>query len=173
MQDAKLPQTDEAAPLEYRSDTKGYRFLYDRRWHVTRDEADLVVLRLVDRGDLIAQCNVAPSSKAIDKPVELTRFQTDVQSGLGKMFGRFERAGERVTDSGLRILQAVAVGTAEELPIQWRYYLVHDHQGRALSVVFTLEAPLVEQFHDQDKPILESVEFLEPKMAAAKGGEEK
>jgi hypothetical protein len=170
LRDAKLPQTDEAPSLEYRSEAKGYRFLYDRRWHITREEPELIVLRLVDRGDLIAQCNVAPSSKAIDKPVELTQFQTDVQSALGKMFGRFEQAGERSTESGLRVLQAKAVGTAAELPIQWRYYLVHDHDGRALSVVFTLEAPLVEQFHDQDKPILESVEFLTPKMAAAPSG---
>ena len=173
LQDAKLPQSDEAPPLEYRSDAKGYRFLYDRRWHITRDEPDLVVMRLMDRGDLIAQCNVAPSSKLIDKPVELEKFQADVQSGLGKMFGRFEKASERGSDSGLRILQAVAVGKAEDLPIQWRYYLVHDHQGRTLSIVYTLEAPLVEQFKDQDKPILESVEFLEPKMAAAPSGEEK
>ncbi len=166
MKDAKLPRSDEAPPLEYRSEAKGYRFLYDRRWHITRDEPNLVVMRLVERGDLIAQCNVAPSGKPIDKPVELEKFQSDVQSGLGKLFGRFEKASERGTDSGLRILQAVAVGTAEDLPIQWRYYLVHDHQGRTVSVVFTLEAPLVEQFKDQDKPLLESVQFLEPKMAA-------
>ncbi len=173
MKDAKLPQSDKAPPLEYRSDAKGYRLLYDRRWHITREEPELVVMRLVERGDLIAQCNIAPASKAIDKPVELEKFQADVQSGLGKLFGRFEKASERGTDSGLRILQAVAVGTAEELPIQWRYYLVHDHQGRALSVVFTLEAPLVEQFKDQDKPLLESVQFLEPKMAASPSGADK
>ena len=164
---AKLPDTDQAPPLEYRNEAKGYRFLYDRRWHITRDDPELVVLRLVDRGDLVAQCNVAPAAKTIDKPVELAQFQTDVQSALGKLFGKFERASEHGTDSGLRILEAIATGMAQELPIQWRYYLIGDSQGRSLSMVFTLEAPLVEQFHDQDQPMVESVEFLQPKMAAA------
>jgi hypothetical protein len=30
VQTAKLPQSDEPPPLEYRSDSKGYRFEYDR-----------------------------------------------------------------------------------------------------------------------------------------------
>jgi hypothetical protein len=163
----KLPETDQAPPLEYRSDAKGYRFLYDRRWHITREEPELVVMRLVERGDMIAQCNIAPSTKALEKPVELIQFQNDVQSALGKMFNRFERASERGTDSGLRILQTTVAGSAQELPIQWRYYLIHDHDGRGLTMIFTLEEPLVQQFGTQDKPIIDSVEFIEPKMAAA------
>jgi hypothetical protein len=165
VQAAKLPSSDEPPPLEYVSTTKGYKFLYDRRWHVTREEPDLVVMRFVDRGDLIAQCNVAPSTKAIDKPVELAQFQNDVQSALGKLFSNFERAGERTSESGLRILSSTAVGAAEDLQIQWRYYLTHDKQGRALGVIFTMEAPLVNQFRDYDKQIVESVEFLQPKVA--------
>ena len=167
-QTAKLPNSDEAPQLEYVSAAKGYRFLYDRRWHITREEPDLVVLRLIDRGDLVAQCNVAPSTKAIDKPVELVQFQNDVQTALGKLFGKFERAYERGTSSGLRILESIASGTAQDLPIQWRYYLIHDRQGRALSVVFTLEAPLVDQFHNRDTPLVDTVEFLEPKVATGK-----
>ena len=108
--------------LEYISATKGMRFRYDRRWHITREDADVVVMRLVDRGDLIAQCNVAPTSLAVsdagDKsadgsatPLALADFQTQVQTALGKLFGQFEKAKQRGTDSGLRILEAVAVGS--------------------------------------------------------------
>jgi hypothetical protein len=168
IQSAKLPDSDHAPPLEYVSTAKGYRFLYDRRWHITREEDDLVVMRLVDRGDLVAQCNVAPSTKALDKPIELTEFQTNVQTALGKLFGKLQKAAERGTDSGLRVLESIASGSAQELPIEWRYYLVHDRQGRALTMIFTLEAPLVQQFHDQDKPIVDSVEFLEPKVVRLK-----
>ena len=166
LQNAKLPTSDEAPALEYVSTAKGYRFQYDRRWHITREEPDLVVMRFVDRGDLIAQCNVAPSSKALEKAVDLAQFQNDVQTALGKLFGNFERASERTTDSGLRILSSIAAGSAHELSIQWRYYLAHDRQGRGLGVIFTMEQPLVKQFNDNDKPIVESIEFLEPKVAS-------
>jgi hypothetical protein len=164
--------------LEYISTTKGVRFHYDRRWHITREEQDVVVMRLVDRGDLIAQCNIAPTNlagsdtgdKSADgsaTPLALADFQTQVQTALGKLFGQFEKAKQRGTDSGLRILEAVALGSAQDLPIQWRYYMVHDRQGRAATVVFTMEAPKAEQFADQDAPIVDSVEFMEPKTARA------
>lgn len=166
VQSAELPKSDEPQPLEYRDDARGYRFTYDRRWHITREEPYLVVLRLMERGDLIAQCNVMPAMQNLEKPVQLVQFQNDVQAALGKMFNRFERGAERTTPSGLRLLDSVVIGTANELPIQWRYYLVHNQQGRAMTMVFTMETPFVEQFGDQDKAIVESIEFLEPKLAA-------
>jgi hypothetical protein len=166
VQNAQLPTSDEAPALEYVSTAKGYRFQYDWRWHITREEPDLVVMRFVDRGDLIAQCNVAPSTKALEKAVDLAQFQNDVQTALGKLFGNFERASERTTDSGLRILTSIASGSAQDLTIQWRYYLAHDKQGRGLGVIFTMEQALAKQFNDNDKQIVESVEFLEPKVAS-------
>ena len=168
VQAAKMPQSDTAPPLEYRSESKGYGFQYDRRWLITRDEPDLLVMRFVNRGDLVAQCNVAPLSKNLDQPLEMEDFQNEVQRALGKPFGKFERASQRTTESGLRILQATAVGMAEDVPIQWQYYLLHNHQGRALSVVFTMEGPQVEQFHDQDQALVESLKFLDSKVASGK-----
>ncbi len=173
VQTAKLPQSDEPPPLEYRSDSKGYRFEYDRRWHITRDDPDVMVMRYVNRGELVAQCNLASSTTPIAKPVQLADYQNDVQQALGKMFGRFERASENSTPSGLRTLRAIVSGKAEDLTVQWRYYLVHDQQGRVLSIVYTMETPFVEQFGDDDQPIINSVQFMEPKLAAGAQGTRK
>ena len=166
VQAAKLPQTDDPPPLEYRSETKGYRFDYDRRWHITRDDPDVMVMRFINRGELVAQCNLALSNTTSEKPVELADFQNDVQQALGKMFGRFECAGENATSSGLRMLRAIVSGKVDDLTVQWRYYLVHDRQGRTLSVIFTMETPFVDQFGDDDQPIIDSVQLMEPKLAA-------
>jgi len=165
---AKLPESDTPPPLEYIAAEKGFRFTYDRRWHLTRDDPDLVVMRLIDRGDLVAQCNVSASPIDAKKPLALAEFQTDVQQALGKLFGKFDRANESTTSSDVRILLSVVDGAAADLPIQWRYYLLHDQQGHGVTVVFTMEQPLVEQFHDQDTPIINSVEFVEPKVASRK-----
>ena len=93
-------------------------------------------------------------------------FQTDVQQALGQMFGKFNRATESTSSSGTRVLLSVADGASAELPIQWRYYLLHDEQGHGLTVVFTMEQPLVDQFRDQDMPIVNSVEFIDTKVAS-------
>jgi hypothetical protein len=166
VQSAKLPDTDAAPPLEYIADSKGYHFVYDRRWHLTRDDADLLVMRFIDRGDLVAQCNVGASPVSVDKPLELAEFQTDVQKALGQLFGKFDRATESTSSSGVRVLRSVVEGAAAQLPIQWRYYLVHDSKGHGVTLIFTMESPLVDQFHDQDLPIINSVEFLDPKLAS-------
>jgi hypothetical protein len=166
VQSAKLPQSDTPPPLEYVASVNGFRFTYDRRWHLTRDDSDLLVMRLIDRGDLVAQCNISPSPIDAKKPLPLTEFQTDVQQALGKMFGKFDRATESTSSAGTRILLSVADGTAAELPIQWRYYLLHDEQGHGVTVVFTMEQPLVDQFRDQDMPIVNSVEFIDTKVAS-------
>jgi hypothetical protein len=170
VEQSKLPQSDGASEplLEYLSESKGYRFDYDRRWHVIREEPGLVVMRFVERGELVAQCNVSPSADPITKPPELSEFQNQVQEALGKLFGHFERAIQRGTDSDLRVLESIVDGTAQDLAIQWRYYLVHNRAGRAVTIVFTMEAPQSERFADQDTPIIDSVLFLESKVAGSK-----
>jgi hypothetical protein len=167
LSNTNLPQSDEPPPLEYISEDRGYRFQYDRRWHFVSEAPERIVMRLVDRGDLIAQCNIMPASKKLDKPIPLAEFQADVQKALGQTFGQFEHASESETAAGLRMLRVVAAGTAETLPIQWRYYTLQDKTGRDITAVFTMEAPLAEQFKDQDRPLVESIEFTTPEVAEA------
>jgi hypothetical protein len=137
--------------------------VYDRRWHVTRDEPELAVLRLIDRGELIAQCNISPLAKLpAETRFTLEDFQSDVEHVLGERFARFESAAERKTQSGLRLLRVVAAGTASDLPIEWRYYLAIDPEGRRVALTFTMESNLAERFADSDQMIVESLEMLAP-----------
>src|SRR5207249_3209376 len=46
--------------IELVSDSGGFQLTHDRRWSVMLERGDLTVLRLIDRGDLIAQCNISP-----------------------------------------------------------------------------------------------------------------
>lgn len=158
---ADIPGTTESAPpLALRAGSAPFQLMYDRRWHITHDEPDLTVLRLVDRGELVAQCNISPMAKLpADVRFTLDQFQEEVQQALGKNFGRFEAAAERKTAHGLRLLRVVVEGTASELPIQWRYYLAIDSEGRRVAMTFTLESTLVDRFADADAMIIESLEI--------------
>ena len=99
-------------------------------------------------------------------PVEsrftLEHFQEEVQQALGKNFGQIESAAERKTAHGLRLLRVVALGAVSGLPIEWRYYLAIDEQGRRVAFTYTLESKLVEQFADADTMIIDSLEFAKP-----------
>jgi len=167
-----LEPTPELLALAYESVGRGFRFGYDRRWHVITDEPEQVVLRLVDRGELVAQCNVAAPAKAESgKSISLARFQADIQQALGKAFGRFVNASEGTTPGGHVIYRVTAVGEVSELPIQWNYHYVANPQGRQVVFAFTIEGPLVEAFSQSDLELTGTLEFLEaPKPATASAG---
>ncbi len=140
---------------------------YDRRWHITRDDADVTVLRLLDRGELVAQCNISPLPKLADgKRISLEEFQHDVQKTLGKHFEVLEIAAESKNTAGLNVLKVVASGTVSELPIEWRYYLLTDSTGLRVALSFTLEKKFAERFADSDATLIESLTFLEPTIAS-------
>jgi hypothetical protein len=155
-------------PLQLRSASGAFQAIYDRRWHVTRNEVDLSVLRFLDRGELIAQCNISPLDQLpADRRFTLEEFQGEVERALGKNFGRIDSAAERKTAHGLRLMKVVAEGTVSELPIQWRYYLAIDSEGHRVALTYTLESELVERFADADMMMIESLEFASPSADAA------
>jgi hypothetical protein len=172
LEDLDLVATMGAKLLQMTSATGQYRFLHDRDWRVMVDRHDVTILRLLDGGDLISQCNVSqlPNLPA-GQHVQLEAFQADIQRALGESFGEFASATQTETENGLRILRAVVAGTASELPIQWTYYHIADDRGRQIALVFTLDARLVERFAEADQMITSSFEFLELADSAAERSE--
>ncbi len=141
----------------------GYRMYLDRRWHSVLDEPKLLTLRFVDRGDLLAQCNIAPLEKASPgERVSLQKFQADIREALKNNFGQFLRASEGTDSRGRTIYTVIANGRVSDLPIQWNYYLVADREGHQVAFAFTLEEGLVERFGDTDRQLVGSLEFFDP-----------
>jgi hypothetical protein len=159
---------DGTAALAFESTDTGFGFLYDPRWQITGTKADSVVMRLLDRGELVAQCNISRLPKLnINQPLTLEMFQKEVQQSLGKHFGAFERAAERQTASGLRLLNVVAIGAVSELPITWHYYLLINETGERAAISFTMENALADRFGEADKLVLEGFRFGPDKGASA------
>ncbi len=146
--------------LSLASSAGRFQLLHTRQWRVMMDRTDLTVLRMLDQGDLIAQCN---ASRLPDLPagqrVSVESFQADVKRALGEHFGEFRDVTQESTDGGLRVLRAVVSGTASELPIQWSYYHLSDDKGHQAAIVFTMDARLVEKFAEADRTIISSFAF--------------
>jgi hypothetical protein len=154
--------------IELNSDAGGFKLLYDRRWSVMLERGDLAVLRLIDRGDLIAQCNITPLAPlAKDQRLSMEGFQQDVKRVLGKNYEEMAEATEEVGENGLRALRVVVTGTVGELPIQWTYYHLSDDAGRRASLVFTLESSLISRFGHVDRELIANFRFVEGKQPTA------
>ncbi|MGD9721899.1 MAG: hypothetical protein AB7O59_10705 [Pirellulales bacterium] len=163
-----------AAELGYRAVSGQFQFHYDRRWFLTSDDAKLTVMRLLDRGELVAQCNISllPGDKTA--PVSLAEFQRDVQTSLGKNFGQFTGALETTNETGYRVLRVVARGVVSEVPIEWIYYLVQDTTGRRVTLSFTYQQELVERFAQADRSLVRQLRMTDsPAPTAARAVERK
>ncbi len=146
--------------LELTNEAARFQLLHDRRWQVMLERQDATILRLVDRGDLIAQCNVSPRPP-LGKGEQLTLegFQDDVKRALGKNFEQVVAGAEEVTD-GIRVLRVVVAGKVGDLPIQWTYYHLSNDPGQRAALVFTIEAGLVEKYPQIDHELISGFRFL-------------
>jgi hypothetical protein len=162
--------TDVATQLTCESAEGDWQFAHDRRWYLVTSEHDLTVLRMVDRGELVAQCNVAPLHRVEPgKQATLEQFQSDVKEALGKQFGQFVKASQRASEKNYRVLHVVAEGLVSELPIQWHYYLIANEQGEQVVFTFTVEKSLAERLGQSDQNLVGSFTFLDESVARRPG----
>jgi hypothetical protein len=162
-----LKPTAKATQLSYASSGGGWHFSHDRRWSVITEEEGQAVLRFVDRGDKLAQCNVAsmPNVTEATEPT-LEEFQSDVSRGLSGNFESFVRAGQWHSEADYRVFQVVAEGEISGIPMHWVYYLVANRQGRRVVLAFVLEKEMLGRFDEADKKLVATLRLAEPKLAA-------
>lgn len=159
---AALPATPptEATLLEFRAEKNQFSLTHDRRWRSILDRPRLCVFRLVERGELIAQCNVSElHDLEKGKSFEAEAFQADIRKSLGESFGQVEEATQTTAGEGKRIFRVVVSGTTGEIPIHWIYYHIADAQGRRAALAYTVETKLRERFADADRVMAESFQF--------------
>ncbi len=160
-----LSATPASTLLAYRSGN-GWEFTNDRRWHVVEDARDVAQLKLLDQGQVIAQCSVSPlPMRDPDKTFSLAEFQSDIQKALGDSFKKMVY-GKQYTNaanhSGYRV---VCRGTVEKVPMQWNYYYLADEHGRQVVFAFTVEQHLVEHLNKADEQLVRTLRFFNRRVA--------
>lgn len=142
----------------------GLRFAYDRHWHVFHQKDNVAVLRLMDAGSLVAQCNVSPMpSLAAGKQTSMDQFQNDIRTSLGASLKEIVEAAQTKTQSGIALYRVLARGESQKVPMHWLYYLCIAPDGRQTAFVFAVETRLAEQLANRDREMVESVLFVTSK----------
>ena len=141
-----------------------YNVLHDRQWHTYWDDPKLIVLKRLEKGQVIAQCNLTagpPAGKG--KHQDLNQFRDDVRRSLGQRFVQFLGAGEVDGDpaGGFRYKLAVQ-GREGDLGVLWYYYLLASPDGDQVLATFTLAEEDAKAFGDQDLEIIGSLQWTRP-----------
>ena len=147
-----------------------YNLLHDRQWHTYWDDPKLIVLKRLDKGKVVAQCNLAAGPGAgKGRHQDLAQFRDDLRRSLKQRFVQFLGAGEVDGDPAGGFRYKVGVqGREGELDVLWDYYLIASPEGDQLLATFTLAAEDAAAFGAQDLEIIGSLQWNGPAAAKAK-----
>ena len=148
--------------LKWASDSGRFALEYDPRWRVIAAEQEAAVLRYVDDGDLMAQCDVVQlPSRPANKPLTLAAYKKEVEKIIrSDKTARIADSKEMTTSTGLTALKVTVKGVEKELPVQWIYYHVSSEDGRRLTFVFTLEQEIANIFQPSDHRMVNGLSFF-------------
>jgi hypothetical protein len=141
-----------------------YNLLHDRNWHTYWDDPKLVVLKRLEKGQVVAQCNLAAGPPAgRGKHQDPAQFRDDIRRSLKERFVQFLGAGEVEGDPAGGFRYKVGVqGRERELGVLWYYYLVGSPEGDQLLATFTLAQDDANSFGDQDLQLIGSLQWSQP-----------
>lgn len=164
-----IPLEPDPALLQLVLDLPGEtRIEYDRNWHIFHQTEQATVLRLLEKGSLVSQCNISRiPAVAPGRHTPEERFQGDIRIALGEKLEDIPQAEQLQTGDGRFLYRVAAIGSANDEPMHWIYYLCAGPDGRQVSFVFALESKLLERLANRDLEIVKSLKFLPARVTPA------
>ncbi len=147
--------------LLFHSPDGKYSFLHDRDWHLYWDDDRQVILKRLDGGEMVAQCNLSVGPNAgKGRHQDLEQFRGDLKKALGNRFLRFVGDGEvDGAEAGHFRYKLSVQGRQGDSEVLWHYYLIASPEGDQLIATFTLGLAHQVQFADQDLRLIGSFEW--------------
>lgn len=135
-------------------------FEYPRYWHLWKIHEKAAIFRLIEEGNLVAQCDLAPIAPA--KPGEHlseTDFVRDIQTALGARI-KTMGTGEVLASTDRRYVYRIsATGADGDRQLTWIFYLIADSTGRQASLSVTVDSTLVETLANREREFLGTLRF--------------
>lgn len=160
---AAVPKGDvpPAMTLLRHADPKGtYSLVYARDWHITGQTDQFLILRLLDKGEFVAQATVALWKKAdAGKHTPAEDFKRAVNSAPGWTATRVLEDAETTTPDGRWLYRIAAEGKMEELPVVQCFHLLAGSQGDQVAVTFAMKPEKVKAVGTRDRELVNAITF--------------
>ncbi|MGL6194765.1 MAG: hypothetical protein ACRC2T_08090 [Thermoguttaceae bacterium] len=167
--DFDLSAKDTNLRLRYENGKAPWKFTHPRSWYIILDELDKTFLRLLDKGELVAQCTMQYFGKlsSLSNAPTLDKFAEDLKNEFGTSFGKMVSKDEALNAAGYTEYRVIIDGNVasedktQNIPLRWVYYLITDKEGNQVVIVFTIHADMLERFGDNEEVILDSFRISE------------
>jgi hypothetical protein len=126
-------------PLLFQDAKARYSLLYQRDWQIVGETGQHLVLRLMDRGDFVAQATVTPwTSAKLGEHLSPQEFAQAMARTPGWMPEQELQAGPFPVEPGHWGYRLSVQGQLDGLPVVQNFYLVAGPTGAQVVVVFTM-----------------------------------
>lgn len=156
--------------LKFVSKAGGYHIIYDPRWKLIAGEQDSALMRFIDNGDLLTQCNVVLlPDRPSNQPLTLDKFKTEIGKAIdADKNARLVKAEAKRTANGLDALSVIVSGEEDGLPVNWFYYHLSTKEGRQMTFVFTLAQEVASRVKGTADQLVNEFRFTKIEKQASK-----
>jgi hypothetical protein len=148
--------------LKFVSNRGMYQINFDPRWKLIAGEDDSAIMRFIDQGDLLTQCNVVLlPRRAANQPLTLKQYKTEIAKVIeADENALVVKAGDETTATGLKALRVIVSGEEDGLPVNWIYYHVASKDGRQITFVFSLAESVAGRVTGAAQQLVDEFRFL-------------
>ncbi len=145
--------------LDYRDPKGRFSLLHGREWQVVAQTDEHLVMRLMDRGDFVAQLTVTPWTAA-EKGKHLSgeEFKKAMNETPGWKAETELQAGEVPAEGGRWVYRYAVQGQMDSGAVLQNFYLVAGPGGEQVVLAFTLTPKQVEKLGARDLSVVASLE---------------
>jgi hypothetical protein len=148
-------------PLWFHDAQGRFELNYGREWALVAQTKDHLVLRLMERGDFIAQCTITPWRTAEKgQHMSPTRFRELIDNTPGWELEKELQAGEvNAGNSGGWVYRVSALGHMDGVPALQNYFVVAGPNGDQAIVLFTMNPKQADKLGSRDLSLVGAIEF--------------
>jgi hypothetical protein len=142
-------------------DPKGrFDLAYGREWHVVSQTDEHVVMRLMERGEFVAQVTLTPWKKA-ERGGHLSpqEFRDVIAKTPGWEPETELQAGEVPSEPGRWTYRVSALGTLDGVKVLQNFFLLAGRDGDQLMLLFTMTPKQADRLGSRDLALVGSVEL--------------
>ena len=139
----------------------GFELVHGREWQPVGRTDDHFVLRLMERGDFVAQVTITPWTKAEPgKHMAPEAFAEEMGHTPGWNMDRELQASDVRADEGRWIYRISALGTLDGAHVMKNFYLVAGPGGEQVVLVFTMTPKQADRLGSRESvPLLTAEQF--------------